>query len=322
MAVGKPAVFFCSVTLNRGTLHIMKKGKPYENKNIMKGEIMATILNNFATLTYNSGEDTGAATSNVVTTNLLDSISISVEKFSANTTWRPGENIVYFVTVTNTGTQPLDDVTVTDDLGGEDDTPMFYVQGSARLIDGTQVTEVTPTDTDSLVIPVAGTLLPGESVIVIYVARVNATIEDEVDSITNTATAQGSSDACATGTATDESSVTLPREDFAQVDILKAVDKAVISCGETLTYTFTIENSGNLPATNVVITDTLPVGFEITDIRSVTDGVTTVYTAEDYTVDGDNTLILPTGEVTITVPARTQTGNGVTVVTVTGIVTG
>ncbi len=283
---------------------------------------MATILNNFATLTYNSGEDTGAATSNVVTTNLLDSISISVEKFSANTAWRPAENITYFVTVTNTGTQILEAVTVTDDLGGEDDTPLTYVQGSARLIDGAVVTEVTPTDTDPLVIPVAGTLMPGESVVVLYVARVNATIEDEVECITNTATAQGSSDACATGTAEDESSVTICREDFAQVDILKAVDKAVISCGDTLTYTFTIENSGNIPATNVIITDTLPAGFEITEIRSVTDGVTTVYTAEDYTVDGDNTLTLPTGEVTITVPARTQTGNGVTVVTVTGIVTG
>lgn len=284
---------------------------------------MATILNNFATLTYNSGEDTAAATSNVVSTNFLDSAAISAEKFSANTTWRPAENITYFVTVTNTGTQPLENVTVTDDLGGEEDTPMFYVQGSARTVDGATVTEVTPIGTNPLVIPVAEILLPGESIFVIYVARVNATIADEVQSIINTATAQGENSGCGSDTATDESSVSLVREDFAQVDILKAVDKAVVSCGETLTYTFTIENSGNIPATNVVITDVLPAGFEITDIRSVTNGVTTVYTGDDYTVGADNTLILPTAPaVTITVPARTAQGNGVTVVIVTGTVTG
>ncbi|MBR3971745.1 MAG: DUF11 domain-containing protein [Ruminococcus sp.] len=284
---------------------------------------MATILNNFATLTYNSGEDTEAATSNVVSTNLLESAGVSAEKFTANSTWRPGENLTYFVTVTNTGTEPIENVTVTDDLGGETDTPMFYVQGSARVIAGIEVTEVTPTDTNPLVIPVADTLLPGESVIVLYVARVNATIEDDVNSITNTATAQGEGTACGGGDATDESSVTLPREDFAQVNLLKAVDKAVISCGDTLTYTFSIENSGNIPATNVVITDTLPEGFVITSVQSVTNGVTTVYDEGDYTVSADNTLILPTGAgVTITVPARTDAGNGLTTVIVTGIVTG
>ncbi len=283
---------------------------------------MATILNNSATLTYNSGDSTGVAASNVVSTNLLDSNSIAVEKYTANETWRPGENIIYFVTVTNTGTQPLENVTVTDDLGGETDTPMFYVQGSARIIAGAEVTEVTPSDTIPLVIPVAETLLPSESVTVLYIARVNATIGDDVESITNTVTAQGEGTGCGGGTATDESSVTIPREDFAQVDILKAVDKAVVSCGDTLTYTFTIENSGNIAATNVVITDTLPEEFTITAIRSETNGVVTVYDPSEYTVGADNTLVLPTGDATITVPPRNEAGNGVTTVTVEGTVTG
>ena len=120
----------------------------------------------------------------------------------------------------------------------------------------------------------------------------------------------------------DSVSVTIEREDFAQIDIIKSVDKATVSSGDTLTYTFTIENSGNIPATNVVITDSLPEGFAITSIVSESEGVTTVYDATDYTVSADNTLTLPVGTKTITVPARDESGNGIVTVTVTGVVTG
>ena len=284
---------------------------------------MATILNNFATLTYNSGEDTGAATSNVVSTNLLDSYGLTVDKISLNEDWRPGENITYLVTVTNTGTQPLFAVQVTDDLGGAD-TPLVYLAGSAAVVTDSGVTEVTPAFVTPLVIPVADVLPAGDSVTAVYVAQVQGDIPDSVNDITNTVSAIGR-EGSAEGTVveSDQDSVTLPRADFAQVDIVKSVDKAVVSSGETLTYTFTIENSGNIPATNVVITDTFPAEFQITSITSVTDGVTTVYDEGDYTVGADNTLTLPTGTgVTITVPARTALGNGVTVVTVTGTVTG
>ncbi len=282
---------------------------------------MATILNNSATLTYNSGDNTGSAASNVVSTSLLDSYSITAEKYTANDSFRPSENITYLVTVTNTGTQPLYSVEVTDNLGGAG-APLAYVANSALVIDGGVVIAVTPTSTNPLVIPLVNALQSGESVTVVYVAQVSAAIADTVETITNTATASATQ--CSTaGTVTSEpTSVTITREDFAQVDIVKSVDKAVISSGDTLTYTFVIENSGNIPATNVVITDTLPEGFVINSIESEVDGVVTVYDAMDYTVDANNTLILPVGEKTITVPARDESGNGVVTVTITGTVIG
>ena len=285
---------------------------------------MATILNNSATLTYNSGDNTGSAASNVVSTSLLDSYSITAVKTSANDSWRPSENITYLVTVTNTGTQPLYNVQVSDDLGGAT-APLVYLANSALIIDEGTVTPVTPTSVNPLVIPVAPVLQSGDSITVLYVAQVSGAVADTVETITNTAqvTAREQSATGAVVTAQPAPTVTLPREDFAQIDIVKTADKAVISSGDTLTYTFTIENSGNIPATNVVITDTLPTGFTIQSIQSVTDGVTTIYGATDYTVDASNTLTLPTGGAqTITVPARTELGNGVTTVIVTGIVTG
>jgi len=283
---------------------------------------LATILNNSATLTYNSGDNTGSAASNVVSTSLLDSYSITAVKNSANDSFRPSENITYLVTVTNTGTQPLTSVEITDDLGGGASTLLAYVANSALVVDGSNVTAVTPTSTNPLVIPLVNTLQSGESVTVVYVAQVSAAIADTVETITNTATASATQGGAGAIITSEPTSVTITREDFAQIDIVKAVDKAVISSGDTLTYTFVIENSGNIPATNVVITDTLPEGFAITSIESETDGVVTVYDATDYTVDANNTLVLPVGEKTITVPARDESGNGVVTVTITGTVTG
>lgn len=284
---------------------------------------MATILNNFAALSYDSGNGTGSAVSNVVSTNLRDSYSITVEKFTANDSFRPSENITYLVTVTNTGTQPVYSVEITDDLGTGAGTPLVYVENSARIIEDGGVVAVTPDSVNPLTIPLATALQSGESVTVLYVAQVSGALGD-VDEITNTVSAvarQGSSEGVIVESEPD--SVTITREDFAQVEITKSVDKDVISSGDTLTYTFELENSGNIPATNVVITDTLPQGFDITSVQSTTNGVTTVYDATDYTVSADNTLILPTGaDVAITVPARTESGNGITTIIVTGIVTG
>lgn len=239
---------------------------------------MATILNNSASLSYNSGDGTGSAVSNVVSTSLLDSYSITAQKFTANDSFRPGENITYLVTVTNTGTQPVFSVEITDDLGGSVNAPLAYVANSALLVDEGNVIPVTPSNTNPLTIPLSTALQSGENITVIYVAQVSTALSDEVQEITNTVAASARQ-VGADGEVVESEpvSVTIEREDFAQIDITKSVDKAVISSGDTLTYTFDIENSGNIPATNVVITDILPQGFAVTSVQSVTNGVTTIY---------------------------------------------
>ncbi|MBQ4113222.1 MAG: hypothetical protein IJD38_10540, partial [Clostridia bacterium] len=89
---------------------------------------MATFQNQ-ATLTYGGN----VTTSNVVTGELQQSISAA--KYAVEETYTQGEVLTYVISLVNTGTSPLTDLTVTDDLGaytagGSTRVPLDYVEGS------------------------------------------------------------------------------------------------------------------------------------------------------------------------------------------------
>ena len=78
----------------------------------------------------------------------------------------------------------------------------------------------------------------------------------------------------------------------------------------------------SVDANGVVVTDVLPEGFVISSITAQTNGVTTTYESDEYSVDtSTNTLTLPVGAgPEIIVPAATSTETGLTVITITGII--
>ena len=80
---------------------------------------MPTPLNNQASIrySYNNNTGTGAASSNTVTTNLLDRYTLSATKTPLSATFRPGENITYVLRLENNGSGDLYNVTVADNLG-------------------------------------------------------------------------------------------------------------------------------------------------------------------------------------------------------------
>ncbi|MEM9273496.1 MAG: hypothetical protein AAGA80_11110, partial [Cyanobacteria bacterium P01_F01_bin.143] len=168
-----------------------------------------------------------------------------------------GDTLTYQFTVTNTGNVTLDDVTVTDPL----------------------------TDTDVNV----GSLAPGESAVETgdYVVT-QADVEAGV--ILNTATATGDpgtpNDPSDDPTDTDPEDVPVPPEPGIEVvkSLLSNADEDgsdTVSLGDTLTYQFTVTNTGNVTLDDVTVTD--PLTDTDVNVGSLAPGESAVETG-DYVV--------------------------------------
>ena len=281
------------------------------------------IFTNQATLTYNGN----SVNSNTVTGNIVEILAIS--KTAVVDNYSSGDSVTYVISLTNSGTSPVTGVTVTDNLGAytfdaQTLVPLDYVDGSVTYYQN-GVLQAAPTVASTDPLTFTGIIVPaGGNAMLIYEATTNSfaplasqsTIVNEV-----TATAAGIT---APVTATETITVT----DGPLLSITKALNPVNVTENSTLTYTFTIINTGNTPATvadNIVITDTFnPI---LTDITVTLNG--DVLPAASYTYD-ETTGVFSTVDGVITVPAATFTQDpvtgafitapGITVVTVTGTV--
>lgn len=280
---------------------------------------MATFTNQ-ATITLGDS----ITNSNVVTGEI--STGLTVAKTALTENYGRGESITYAVTIANATASPYNNVGFTDDLGAftlpdgiTTVTPLTYIDGSLiYFVNGVIAAE--PGVTAGPPLAVTGIDIPaGGTVTLIYQGRVNGFAPLDVGaSIVNTVTVDLAEDQTATATVTVREEVNL--------SIAKAVCPAVITNGE-LTYTFIIQNTGNLA---VVATDNLVVSdvFDpvLNDIVVTLNGATLVE-GEGYTYDAATGAFATTNGA-VTVPAATYTRDAVTgalvitpgsaVITVTG----
>lgn len=258
---------------------------------------------NFATLTYTGG----TTDSNVVTGELLETLTMT--KTALEGSYSTGETVTYVLSVVNSGTAAVADLTVTDDLGGYAfDTgtlyPLSYVADSLRFfVDG--VLQPSPTVTAGPPLTVSGLSVPaGGSAILVYEARITEFAPLGADgAITNTATLTGGglvNPVIASETVAAESRVDL--------SIRKSLSPATVTENGQLTYTFVIENSGTQAATEadrVVLTDTF--NPRLTGLRVTYNGAAWTE-GVNYTYD-PATGVFATLPGQITVPAATVTQN-------------
>jgi uncharacterized repeat protein (TIGR01451 family) len=228
-------------------------------------------------------------------------VQIRNQQMAVNTTYTPAEvntpgayNVTYTTVVKNEGTTdvPMAGVTYTlpSQLSFVSLTAEGYALGTGALPIGTVYEATTSWRTAGG----SDVLWAGSTVTLTLVASGNATMPETVS--TSLVAYDG---AAMIGPLYYETMVNVG----ADLRITKSAP-ATANNGDVINYTITYQNAGNIPAENVVITDTLPTGV----------------TTADATVWTIGTLAANSGVVTITLPV-TVTATGVTLVNTVDIAT-
>lgn len=281
------------------------------------------VFTNQATLTYNGT----VINSNIATGELREVLSAA--KTAVLPRYTQGADITYVINILNSGATAFSGLAITDNLGaytfGEGTlVPLDYVDASVRYyVNG--VLQSAPAVTAGPTLVISGISVPANGVAtLLYVAKANqyAPLGTD-DTIVNTAVISG------TGVTPVTVTETATAQDGARLTITKAISPAVVTENGQLTYTFTIQNTGNTALTaadSVSISDTFnPILSDLTVIfrdTAWTEG--TNYTYSETT--GEFAAVL--GQITVPAASYAQdpdTGSwivepGVSVLTVTGTV--
>lgn len=156
-----------------------------------------------------------------------------------------GDVITYTVTVTNPNEEPIANVLITDPIPAG--TSFIDINYSNLPYTGTS--------------PVTGITIPSlpgnSSAIISWRLKVNSTLPifTPINNVANVTIPGGTSGS------TNTVSTTISHADLASPgNFIKSVSSANANIGDIITYTLNVKNTGNTPANNVIITDSVPLG--------------------------------------------------------------
>lgn len=292
---------------------------------------MAVTITNRATVSFTANGTQGSAVSNLASTTLRGPLAVT--KASMESVYRGDSRLTYIVTLENTSSAQLTNVTLTDNLGTFSYTPestgtqisvtpLSYTGPARYYINGVFSQLLTPTVADNSLTFTVPSLPANATGLIVYDVTVNGNAPLSVESeITNTVSATA-------GTVLEPVTAqnTVAADSYADVRIIKTMTPDPVIEGGNITYTFTIYNYGNTDADSLVLTDTFSPAP--TAPLTVTLNGSTVATS-DYTYQ-DGVFTFPADSAAaVSVPAATFTTSatgtvsvtpGTAVITVTGVI--
>ena len=249
------------------------------------------------------------ANSNIAVGEILEVLSAT--KTAVRKVYEQDDTITYVISVVNSGTVPLNGMTVTDNLGtyafdATTLTPLVYVTDTINYyING--VLQPKPTVTPGAPLAISGLNIPaGGNIVLVYEAKLNeyAPLAGESE-ITNTVTISGG------GITPIQVEETVQALNNPVLTITKSISPVPVTENGTLTYTFLIQNNGNTAAeegTAAVITD---------DFDPILNNLTVSFNGTAWTEGVDYTYDETTGSFAtiagkVTVPAAEYVQDQVT----------
>nr|WP_221401493.1 DUF11 domain-containing protein [Paenibacillus phyllosphaerae] len=166
-----------------------------------------------------------------------------------------GDTLTFTSVVTNNGIANVNNVVLRDPLQSN----AVFVPGTV-LVQGVSQPEALPESGLSL-----GTLAPGASVTVTFEVTISMPIPSQINNQSTASFTSGSF------SATSASNTTVTPVTQPQIAVVKSANTNNATQGDTVVYTLTVSNTGNLPA-SVVLTDTIPAGTTFTENSVIVNG--------------------------------------------------
>ncbi len=217
--------------------------------------------------------------------------SYDVDKTVDKTTAKPGETINYTIHVKNTGDTDITNVKVTDKL------PAYY-SDTKETIKSQNTTSGSILKGDNTV--TFSKLAKGETatITISYTIKPETALECGTTKIANIVTSTSDQAKDEDSKDNNEADTTVTKECQPETekkpayDIDKKVSKTAAKPGDTIIYTVTVRNTGELDLTNVKVSDKLPAYYSTVDVK--TDAPSEV--KGDMVKDGEITIAkMPVG---------------------------